>query len=159
MRTTQAAFINFAWAADWACGLTLIVLTVVVHVIGLGLIAQGAVLIAGKTRVSRHPAYEFVLVSGSATLCASILHGIEVAIWASFYRAFGALHDFKSAILYSLNALTSYGHDNLVLEARWQLMGAMEALNGWLLFGLTTAFLFGMMQRVWSSGGGWHRRL
>jgi hypothetical protein len=28
-------------------------------------------------------------------------------------------------------------------------MGAMEALNGWLLFGLTTAFLFGVVQRDW----------
>jgi hypothetical protein len=26
-------------------------------------------------------------------------------------------------------------------------MGAMEALNGWLLFGLTTAFLFGIMEK------------
>jgi hypothetical protein len=25
-------------------------------------------------------------------------------------------------------------------------MGALEALNGWLLFGLTTAFLFGMLE-------------
>jgi hypothetical protein len=163
MRTTHAAFITFAWLADWACGLTLIVLTVVIHVIGLGLIARGAGLIVNKTRASRppaSPASEFVLVSGSATLCASILHGIEVAIWAGAYLVFGALHDFKSAILYSMNAVTSYGHDNLVLEAHWQLMGAMEALNGWLLFGLTTAFLFGMMQRVWSSGvGEWHRRV
>jgi hypothetical protein len=35
------------------------------------------------------------------------------------------------------------------LEGRWQLMGAIEALNGSLLFGLTTAFLFGMIQKVW----------
>jgi len=36
------------------------------------------------------------------------------------------------------------------LEDRWQLMGAIEALGGWLVFGLTTAFLFGMIQKVWS---------
>jgi hypothetical protein len=28
-------------------------------------------------------------------------------------------------------------------------MGALEALNGMLLFGLTTAFLYGLIQRVW----------
>ena len=38
-------------------------------------------------------------------------------------------------MLYSLNAMTSYGHTNLKLEERWYLMGAMEALNGWILFG------------------------
>jgi len=46
----------------------------------------------------------------------------------------------------------SYGHTNLALEDHWQLMGAMEALNGALLFGLSTAFLFGVIQRVWLSG-------
>ena len=55
-------------------------------------------------------------------------------------------------MLYSLSAITSYGHETLQLAVRWQLMGALEALNGWLLFGLTTAFLFGMIEKVWSSG-------
>jgi hypothetical protein len=47
--------------------------------------------------------------------------------------------DYRSAMLYSLNAMTSYGHTNLSLEDRWQLMGALEALNGSLLFGLSIA--------------------
>jgi len=36
------------------------------------------------------------------------------------------------------------------LEQRWQQVGALEALNGMLLLGLTTAFLFGIIQRVLS---------
>ena len=37
-------------------------------------------------------------------------------------------------------------------------MGALEALNGMLLFGLTTAFLFAMIQKVWPLGSrGRHR--
>jgi len=38
-------------------------------------------------------------------------------------------------MLYSLSAMTTYGHANLFLKDRWQLMGALEALNGMLLFG------------------------
>ena len=57
--------------------------------------------------------------------------------------------DTKSAMLYSLNAITSYGHANLFLEDKWQLMGALEALNGELLFGLTAAFLFAMIREAW----------
>jgi hypothetical protein len=30
-------------------------------------------------------------------------------------------------------------------------LSALEALNGMLLFGLTTAFLFAMIQEVWQS--------
>jgi hypothetical protein len=50
--------------------------------------------------------------------------------------------DIKAAILYSLSAMTSYGHANLYLSPRWQLIGALAALNGTILFSLSTAFLF-----------------
>jgi hypothetical protein len=29
------------------------------------------------------------------------------------------------------------------------MLGALEALTGWILFGLTTAFLFAVIQRAW----------
>ena len=57
--------------------------------------------------------------------------------------------DFPSSVLYSLSAMTSYGHANVYLAEHWRLMGAIEALNGMMLFGLTTAFLYGLIQRVW----------
>ena len=101
----------------------------------------------------------FAVVMGAAGLLATVLHGIEAATWAAAYRLLGALPDTKSAMLYSLSAITSYGHVNLFLKEQWQLMGALEALNGMLLFGLTTAFLFAMIQKVWPLGSrGWHRK-
>jgi hypothetical protein len=57
-------------------------------------------------------------------------------------------------MLYSLSAVTSYGHTRLILEPQWQLMGALEALNGMLLLGLTTAFLLARIQKVVSLGKG-----
>jgi hypothetical protein len=92
----------------------------------------------------------FLAITSGMTLSAVALHGMEAALWARVYRFLKALPDYRVAMLYSLNAITSYGHANLQLEERWQLMGAMEALNGWLLFGLSTAFLFAMMQKLWS---------
>jgi hypothetical protein len=91
------------------------------------------------------------MTTGVATLLTTVLHGIEASIWAAAYRLLGALPDMKSAMLYSLSAITTYGHANIFLKPHWQLMGAMEALNGMLLFGLTTAFLFAVFQRVWQS--------
>ena len=142
----------WAWRADWAWGVPLIVLTVVIHVLSLGLINQrGARLLSHMTE-RRHPMLAFAAVMGTTTLLATSLHAVEAGIWAASYRFLGALPDYKSAMLYSLNAITSYGHENLSLESHWQLMGAIEALNGCLLFGLTTAFLFGMIQKVWLLG-------
>jgi hypothetical protein len=139
------------WSSDWAWGLPLIVLTVIMHVLGLGLISQRAARAAAGIFERRHPTVVFVWVVGTTTLLATCLHAFEAGIWAFAYRALGALPNFKLSMLYSLNAMTSYGHTNLQLPEHWHLMGALEALNGWLLFGLTTAFLFAVIERVWLS--------
>lgn len=137
------------WAADWLWGLPLIVLNVVIHVYALGLINKK---IMSTLRSSLQP-WEFssapIFVVGGTVLSITILHGFEGAIWAVAYRLVGAMPDNKSAMLYSLNAITTYGHDNLHLEPGWQMMGALEALNGCIMFGLTTAFLFTVMQKAW----------
>lgn len=141
-----------AWKADWAWSLPLIVLNVVIHVIGLGLINKSVVRVLSGATERRRFMPKFAVVMGVAALLATVLHGIEAATWASAYLLLGALPNTKSAMLYSLIAMTSYGHANLFLEEQWQLMGALEALNGMLLFGLTTAFLFAIIQKVWPQG-------
>jgi len=138
----------FSWRADWAWGVPLIVLTMLIHVLGLVLINERFVRLSSRVLRWSQPTAVFVVVMGCTTLLVSFLHGIELAIWAATYRLLGAFSDTRSAVLYSLNAITSYGHTSLTLEARWELMGALEALNGWLLFGLTTAFLFAMIDKV-----------
>jgi hypothetical protein len=138
------------WRANWAWGVPLIVLTVVIHVLGLGLLNVKANQIFARPNARHHPFSVFVLVMSTMTLLATALHGVEAAIWAMSYQLLGARLDYKSAMLYSMGAMTTFGDAGVYLEDRWQLMGAIEALSGWLVFGLTTAFLFGMIQKVWS---------
>jgi hypothetical protein len=139
--------LQVSWSADWAWGLPLIVLTVMIHVAGFGLLVRRLINASGRM-IQRHPNSAFVLITGLTTLVATSLHALEASIWALAYRMLGALPDNSSAMLYSLNAMTSYGHINLNLATHWQLLGALEALNGWLLFGLSTAFLFAVVERV-----------
>jgi hypothetical protein len=140
------------WSGNWAWSLPLIVLNVVIHVIGLVLINESVVGVLSGATERRRFMPKFALVMGLASLLATVLHGIEAATWATAYWLLGALPNTRSAMLYSLSAMTSYGHANLFLEEQWQLMGALEALNGVLLFGLTTAFLFALIQKVWPLG-------
>jgi hypothetical protein len=141
------------WHADWAWSLPLIVINVMIHVFSLGLITQMAQRVLSGIRGRRH----FLTVSAFAlsviVTLVTLLHGFEAQVWAMAYWLLGALPDYSSAVLYSLNAMTSYGHTNLYLEPRWELMGALEALNGMLLFGLSTAFLFNMLRNVWVTYG------
>ena len=135
------------WVLDWLWGLPLIVLIVLIHAAGLGLInRQVTSMLSDPLHVGQRSLSIFVI--GSAVLSVTILHVLEGAIWAGAYRALGASQDNRTAMLYSLNAITSYGHEDLHLLPRWEMMGALEALNGWILFGLTTAFLFTVMQKA-----------
>lgn len=153
MRTAQFA-LSFlidghrTWSADWIWGIPLIVLTMIFHVLCIGYVSQRAILIYGGMVKHGHRTATFAVVVGTTALLATLLHGIETAMWAAAYLFIGALPDSKSAMLYSLGAMTTYGHQSLYLEDRWRLLGTLEALNGWLLFGLSTAFLFWLIQEV-----------
>ena len=146
------------WSDNWAWGLPLIVLTVVTHVCGLGLIYERVVYLLGGAVERRGFLLKFAVGMSVAALLATLLHGLEAVLWGVAYLFLGSLPNFKMAMLYSLSAMTTYGHASLYLAAHWQLMGALEALNGMLLFGLTTAFLFAMIQSVWPVGGRLRRR-
>jgi hypothetical protein len=135
------------WRADWIWGCPMIILTVIVHTLGLFTITRWAVRRYDKGK-SNHPYTLAVFTICVFTLIATILHGFETGLWAILYRALGALPNTRSAMLYSLSAVTTYGHNSIYLEDRWQLLGAIEALNGILLFGLSTAYLFGLIQIV-----------
>src|SRR5271166_3858182 len=124
------------WHADWAWSLPLIVLTVIIHVFGLGLINEHVFRLLGGMVGRRRYTAAFVLVMGIVALLVTALHATEGAAWAIAYRVLGALPDSRSAILYSFGAITTYGHTEVYLEDQWQLMGALEALNGMMLFGL-----------------------
>lgn len=138
------------WSSDWIWSLPLIVLTVMLHTYSLGQLRHLVSMIL-KLHGNKNLADVVSLsVVGGTALCATILHGIEAAVWAAAYFLLNALPDRKIAMLYSLGAMTTFGSDGLTLDAQWRLMGSLEALNGWILFGLTTAFLFTVIREVWS---------
>lgn len=137
------------WKADWVWGLPLIAGTVVIHAFALAFADERVSFVLNRNAKNRLPRRISALIMGTMGLFAAILHGFEATLWAAAYLLLGAIPDKKSAMLYSLNAMTSYGHTKVHLESHWELMGSLESLNGWIVFGLTTAFLFTLMQRVW----------
>jgi len=91
----------------------------------------------------------FLIVIGTFTvmgLLLAALHMVEAGFWAAAYFWLGALGSPEAAILYSVDSITTRGASGLVLQPHWQLLGALEAVNGVLLFGISTAFIFTVMQ-------------
>jgi hypothetical protein len=137
------------WSNNWAWGLPLIVVTVLIHAFGLVLIRDRVVLELPLILRERRSSIVLAALTSTTVLMLTLLHAAEASAWAGAYVALGARPDFSSAILYSLNAMTSYGHADIFLARHWRLMGALEALNGMLLFGLSTAFLFAVLREHW----------
>lgn len=139
------------WSADWLWSLPLIVATVVIHSFGLGMIYHLVSAVLDRTGKNRLSHTVSGLIVGGTALFATLLHGFEGSMWAAAYLLLGALPGRRSAMLYSLGAMTTYGKADINLDSRWQLMGPLEALDGWILFGLTTAVLIAIIQNVWQA--------
>jgi hypothetical protein len=144
----MASLESTTWAGDWAWGVPLILANLLIHVVGLNLI--GALVLGDYANILRKRAasFDFIMVVGVTSMLTILLHGLESVIWGAAYLILGALNDYKTAMLYSLGAITTYGHAGIHLKSHWELLGAMEALQGMLLFGLTTAFLFSIFCAV-----------
>jgi hypothetical protein len=126
----------------------MITLTVIIHVYGLVRIDTELVPILVQRMARRSRETRLCVIMGVTAFLSTILLAVEGATWAGAYLIVGALPNVRLSMLYSINAMTTYGHINTVLDIHWQMMGALEALNGIILFGLTTAFMFAILQRV-----------
>ena len=82
-----------------------------------------------------------------ATLLALAGHLMEIALWAFALDISGAVADIRAAIYSSAGSYTTSGSD-IVLPPQWKLLGPFEAVDGMLMFGVSTAFIFAVIQRL-----------
>jgi hypothetical protein len=133
------------WGSDWAWGIPMLLGLVAFHVSGLvGL--EALLRWIERHRVKPRTVSYFLVLMLFVVNMALLLHIFEVGAWARLYQRLDAMDDFSTAMLFSLNAMTTYGHDEMRLENKWRLLGAIESMNGVMIFGLTTAFLFNAMR-------------
>jgi hypothetical protein len=138
--------------ASWSLGLALIVLTIAIHTTAVVLMAFGleSRVRAGDRTADRRRAVPLVIahIAAVAVILAA-LHGLEGVLWALAYWWLGAVDSFTQASTYAVATLTTFEIPGLVLPPRFQMLSALEAVNGVLLFGISTAFLFAVIQVHW----------
>jgi len=66
------------------------------------------------------------------------------------YWWLGAVNSPTDAILYSVDSVSTLGASGLTVAPHRRMMGALEGMDGMLLFGISTAYIFAMMQAYWS---------
>ena len=132
-------------------GASLIAVTVLLHAaVTVGWVRRLARMFGdndGHWRAGR-----FLLVLVTTVLVLIALHAVEIAIWAIAYDWVlpqSELEDFETALYFSFVTFTTLGYGDITLSEGWRLLSGIEALNGLLLVGWTTALLFAIVQRGW----------
>jgi Ion channel len=81
------------------------------------------------------------------TLLALAAHLVEMAAWALVFVRCGEFRDFAAAFYSSAENYTTLGYGDVVMSVSWRLLGPLESADGMLMFGLTTAMIFGIIHR------------
>ncbi|MBL0372936.1 two pore domain potassium channel family protein [Rhizobium sp. KVB221] len=71
---------------------------------------------------------------------------VQVAFWAWLYGALGAFDDFQTAMYFSGVTFTSLGYGDVVLDGRVRMLAPLQAANGLMMFGITTALFVAFVQ-------------
>jgi Ion channel len=74
-------------------------------------------------------------------------HLTQIALWAAAFLLCGQVSTLETAFYLSAQSYTSLGYGDVLLSERWRLLGPLEAINGLLFFGLSTAVLFAIMSQ------------
>ena len=140
--------------SSWSLGLSLIVLTIAIHttavvLMAFGLEARIRARVDKDTPDLRRAIPTVIVRIGAVALILAALHGLEGVLWALAYWWLGALGSFAEASVYALSTMTTFEIPGLTLPTRFQMISALEAVNGVLLFGISTAFLFAVIQVHW----------
>jgi Ion channel len=143
--------VNKVFGGQILLGSGMIVLTTVIHTIGIiFLIAMLKRLGVRDSNSLGYPAMTGILVL--TILVILVLHTVEIWIWAAMYFLLDQFQDFARALYFSVVTYTTLGYGDIVLKPRWQLLSSLEAVNGIILFGVSTAFVFAVMRRLFELG-------
>lgn len=83
----------------------------------------------------------------------SIVLIIDIWLWGAFYLYADILPDLESALYFSATTFTTVGYGDVFLDKSWRLLSSIESMNGFLLFGWATAFLWEMITRIYHKEG------
>ena len=122
---------------------------VVIHTAGLVLLAQR--ILDRRAVLERMGSWGHGVVMFVVFAAVITLHMTETAIWAGFYQWWGLFADFETSWYFSLTSYTTIGFGDVTLPQRWRMLGGVEGISGVLLCGVSTAFIFVILNAMVSS--------
>ena len=129
----------------------LVAITVVIHALGTNYLVR---YLASKflDQAGHWGSRRAVTALAIAGISLVSLHTLEIMVWAGTYQALvpvGELENFEAALYFSFVTFTTLGYGDITLSDGWRLLSGIQALNGILLVGWSTALMFAVVQKTW----------
>ena len=80
------------------------------------------------------------------------LHLVQSSIWATLYLWLPGVEEFETfekAIYFSLVTFTTLGYGDISIASDNRILSGLEAINGIILIGWSTAFMFSVFQEIY----------
>ena len=134
-----------------ATGLGMMVLTIIIH----ALFMVGGAKVA-KWRRSRFGNIENEMEKAALisvlTVWMFLAIVLEAWLWALlylFHPLVSTLPDLETAFYFSMVTFTTLGFGDVVLTGQWRTLASIQAANGVIIFGWTTALIFYFIQQIY----------
>jgi hypothetical protein len=136
-------------------GAIMIALTVTMHAVGTTLWVRSV----RRRFMDRDPEWRLgrsvnLLIGTGLILVA--LHTLQIMLWAWVYMLVvpsGSFQSMSETVYFSFVTFTTLGYGDITLRGDYRVLSGIEAMNGILLVGWSTAVLFAIVQRMWQNIG------
>jgi ion channel len=92
-------------------------------------------------------AFRFAALVVRLAMAVVVLHGLEILLWAGFYR-WRCLPTWDSAIYFSASSYSTLGCSDVSLPLSWRTLGPLESVIGVLMCGISVSLLFAIVTRL-----------
>lgn len=94
-----------------------------------------------RNNLSRPSVHSTILILSVVMLLMLLGNILQMAIWAELFVVLGEFETFAQALYFSGVTFATLGYGDLVLSPPRQLLSALEAANGILMFGVSTSVM------------------
>lgn len=100
----------------------------------------------GHEYLVESPSYVTSLIVVNGVMLLVIGNLVQIALWALLFQFVGEFEQFQAAFYHSAVNFSTLGYGDLVMTDKHRLLGPLEAVNGVIMIGVSTAVLMTAFQ-------------
>jgi len=102
---------------------------------------------ANHKRLVNSPSFGDTLLVVNAIMLMLVIGNLgQVAIWGLLFESLGEFEHFRAAFYHSMVNFATLGYGDIVMSEKHKLLGPLQAINGVVMIGVSTAALMATFQ-------------